>query len=200
LLAYDEATSLTEPKPVTDLIRPAPKPTFLLTLTDGQGETETFEATGDHPWLIAVAGAGKRWAETRELAAGALLLAADGETLLLVSVAATGCTGRTYNLTVDDHHTFLVGEDGVIVHNAVCPLQMAVAAARYPGKAGKFEYHHIWPKYLGGARNGPTARIDAAYHQMITNKFREYAAYGEGYKGVDVKKLMEKVYVDFPLP
>lgn len=42
VMAYDEATGKVEAKPVTDLIRPEPKETFLLAMTDAQGERETF--------------------------------------------------------------------------------------------------------------------------------------------------------------
>lgn len=71
----------------------------------------------------------------------------------------------------------------------------------YPSKAGKLELHHITPKYLGGAANGALVPLDAAYHQMITNRFR--VAYPYNYpkpNEVDLLGIMDKVYSEYPLP
>jgi hypothetical protein len=54
------------------------------------------------------------------------------------------------------------------------------AEARYPSKVARCEAHHIFPKYLGGDPNGETALIPAAYHQLITNAFRDLWSYGIG--------------------
>lgn len=75
------------------------------------------------------------------------------------------------------------------------------AQARYPNKAGKFEDHHEDPKYMGGDPKGPTRRIDAAYHQDITNEFRRHHGYGLGNLPEAQRKLiMDEVYKKFPLP
>lgn len=52
------------------------------------------------------------------------------------------------------------------------------AQQMYPKKAGKTEYHHISPQYLGGPKNGPKVPLDGAYHQQITNEFRNQWRYG----------------------
>lgn len=74
----------------------------------------------------------------------------------------------------------------------------------YPKKTGKTEYHHITPQYLGGAKNGPTVPLDAAYHQQITNEFRNLAPYGQGLKeslsSVELQNIMDRVYTKYPLP
>ena len=72
----------------------------------------------------------------------------------------------------------------------------------YPGKAGKTEWHHIEPKYLGGAFDGPLSPLDAAYHQVITNEFRRLHSYGKGKISNcdDRKKIMKQVYEKLPLP
>jgi RHS repeat-associated protein len=78
---------------------------------------------------------------------------------------------------------------------------VAAAQARYPAKAGKIEMHHIAPKYLGGDPFGPTVPLDGAYHQMITNEFRNAVPYGTGPIPPDeLHQLMQKVYATFPLP
>jgi len=72
----------------------------------------------------------------------------------------------------------------------------------YPKLVGKFQDHHIWPQYLGGAKDGATARIPSAYHQLITNEFRKLAPYGQKVQrsAEEVEKIMREVYSKFPLP
>jgi RHS repeat-associated protein len=71
----------------------------------------------------------------------------------------------------------------------------------YPDKRGKFENHHIDPKYLGGNPNGPTSRIDAEYHQNITNRFRDLHPYGGGrLPPAERQRIMNEVYRDLPIP
>ncbi|HYO56598.1 hypothetical protein [Archangium sp.] len=80
---------------------------------------------------------------------------------------------------------------------------MAEAKRRFPHLYGKpKQEHHIHPKYLNGPENGPTVDLDPAYHQLITNAFREEYGYGQ----VDPpppgeqQKIMRKVYSRYPLP
>ncbi len=73
------------------------------------------------------------------------------------------------------------------------------AETLYLKKAGKFEMHHIFPKFLGGPENGELSRIPAAYHQLITNEFRTLTKnYNDFSRSAD--DLMQEVYSKFPLP
>ncbi len=76
------------------------------------------------------------------------------------------------------------------------------AQQAYPKLAGKIQNHHITPKFLGGAKNGPTVPLDAAYHQQITNAFRQAWSYGKGPITDPVlrRQIMDQVYKQFPLP
>jgi hypothetical protein len=75
------------------------------------------------------------------------------------------------------------------------------ARKRYPKKADKYERHHVTPKYLGGSEKGLTVPIDAAYHQQITNAFRAEWGYGRGKPSPEqLRDIMQRVYVKFPLP
>jgi hypothetical protein len=80
----------------------------------------------------------------------------------------------------------------------------AVQAAQkaYPKKAGRIEQHHITPQYLGGAKDGPLAPLDAAYHQQVTNEFRKQWGYGIGkpQDANDLRRIMDNVYGKYPLP
>lgn len=71
----------------------------------------------------------------------------------------------------------------------------------FPKKAGKFENHHEWPRYMGGPAGGPLSNINAAYHQLITNEFRRLAPYGKlQLSPAEAKEIMEQVYAKYPLP
>lgn len=65
---------------------------------------------------------------------------------------------------------------------------------------GKKQNHHVWPGYLGGARNGMTIPLDPAYHQLITNAFRANAKYGVYYTPQQAFEALLKVYSVFPPP
>jgi hypothetical protein len=78
---------------------------------------------------------------------------------------------------------------------------VAAAEKDYPKKAGKFENHHIVPKYLGGDEDGPTVRLPSAYHQYITNEFRSAWPYGRSQPGPnELDDIMNRVYSKYPLP
>ena len=75
------------------------------------------------------------------------------------------------------------------------------AQERYPKKAGKFELHHIEPKYMGGDPNGQLIKLDASYHQMITNEFRSLYPYKRTPINMNLRiDYMNQVYRKFPLP
>jgi RHS repeat-associated protein len=113
VLAWDEKSGVVEPRAVTNLIRPEPKLIWQLDARDADGETEVFHVTDDHPWLVNGAG----WVETKDLRAGKVLTTVDKRGMTILDIAPTDRVERTYNLTVDGFHTFLVGEDGAVVHN-----------------------------------------------------------------------------------
>lgn len=48
---------------------------------------------------------------------------------------------------------------------------LKAAQQSYPKLAGKTQLQQITPKYLGGPTNGPLIKLDAVYHQQITNVF-----------------------------
>jgi RHS repeat-associated protein len=74
------------------------------------------------------------------------------------------------------------------------------ANQRYPKKAGRpDENHHIVPQYLGGDPNGLAVSLPAAYHQLITNAFRNLWPYGSPKPSPkQLQRLMDQVYKQFP--
>lgn len=70
----------------------------------------------------------------------------------------------------------------------------------YPNKAGKIEYHHPLPKYMGGDPNQKLIPLDAAYHQMITNEFRNKWSYGQQYPTYEkALEYARQIYSKYPL-
>jgi RHS repeat-associated protein len=117
VLAYDVATGKMAPKPVLNVIKTEAKPTYNIVLRAKNGEIARFEATDDHPWLVAA----KEWRTTSQLATGDWLIAADGERFEVVEIGLTGEVEIAYTLTVDGFQTYIIGEVGIVVHNANCP-------------------------------------------------------------------------------
>ncbi len=126
VLAKNQQTSEIAAKPVTDLVRPDPKPLYRLDLTDAGGEAEAFHATDDHPWKVE----GKGWVDTLNLKPGDRIDTGSGADMVVSALTITGRVETTYNLTIANWHTFLVGEDGAVVHNIDCKK-------RIPGLSGK---------------------------------------------------------------
>jgi hypothetical protein len=61
--------------------------------------------------------------------------------------------------------------------------------------------HHIIPKYLAGFATPDVAKLPAAYHQLITNAFREAWPYGAGQPNPQTLiNIVRKVYSSYPLP
>jgi hypothetical protein len=116
--AWDEDTKLVSPQRVIDLIRPEPKLIWRLETLNADGETEVYEVTDDHPWYVeGLSGGRGEWVKTKDLRTGQRIETADDRGLLILEIARTDRAERTYNLTVEGLHTFLVGEDGAVVHN-----------------------------------------------------------------------------------
>lgn len=80
---------------------------------------ETLTATHEHPFWSP---SENRWVEAGQLKPAMTLLTDDGTTVIVTANRAYAKHARTYNLTVDDLHTYyvLAGETPVLVHNSNC--------------------------------------------------------------------------------
>ncbi len=83
------------------------------------GGVEKLTATHEHPFWSP---SENRWVEAGELQPAMTLLTDDGATVIVTANRPFTKHARTYNLTVDDLHTYyvLAGKTPVLVHNSNC--------------------------------------------------------------------------------
>ncbi len=151
-----------------------------------------------------------RWVNSHELRCGDRLIGQDGKLRTVLKIEQEFVQAfLVHNLTIDEQHTFGVGPDALLVHNtAKCDADydalVEAAKQKYPKKANlPDESHHIDPQYLTKSKGGPKANLPAAYHQEITNAFRNEVPYGtvnEPLSGTKLQGIKERVYGQFPLP
>jgi RHS repeat-associated protein len=178
VLAYNEANGQIIAKPVSALIRPAPQATFEVKLEAAANQDrEVFRASADHPWLLTDG----QWVHTQDLKAGRHVKTATGIDLIVTALKATGKIEQTYNLTVDDMHTYLIGTDHVVVHNAgVC--MMAI------------EWHHMLPRKF--SKQFANAGLDIEkFKEPLT--FFEHRAAGNGVHAGAAEESWNGVWKEF---
>ncbi|WP_103533739.1 polymorphic toxin-type HINT domain-containing protein [Streptomyces sp. SM11] len=119
VLATDPANGATGPRRVTDLIVTGGDKYFSeLTLATPHGE-EKVTATEEHPfWAVSE----NKWVEAAEIEAGMTLRTDEGGTATVRATRFFYQHARTYNLTVEDLHSYyvLAGKTPVLVHNSRC--------------------------------------------------------------------------------
>lgn len=117
VLATDPETGVTGKRRVTHLIVTEHDKYFNeLTIATDDG-LEKLTATHEHPFWSP---SEHRWVGAGELKPGMTLLTDDGDTVIVTGNRPFAKHAKTYNLTVDDLHTYyvLAGETPVLVHNS----------------------------------------------------------------------------------
>lgn len=102
-----------------------------LSIRTKQG-VKKLTATYEHPFWMPSLGA---WVGARSLTAGMELRTPNGSTVTVVGNRAYTKRARTYNLTVEDLHTYyvLAGQTPVLVHNSNCPTASKYEDITSPG-------------------------------------------------------------------
>ncbi|MFF7138730.1 polymorphic toxin-type HINT domain-containing protein [Streptomyces sp. NPDC008196] len=119
--ATDPRTGESGPRKVTHLIITEHDKHFNeLSIATGDG-IEKLTATFEHPFWSPSEG---DWVDAGALKPGMTLLTDKGDTVIVTGNRAFAKYARTYNLTVEDLHTYyvLAGETPVLVHNSNCDL------------------------------------------------------------------------------
>jgi hypothetical protein len=108
---------------------------------------EELTATHEHPFWSPSSNA---WIEAGNLQPGTTLLTDDGDLVIVTANRPFTQHARTYNLTVDDLHTYyvLAGETPVLVHNSNCN---SLTRAQADDVADYLGYKKTKQKSAGGA-------------------------------------------------
>lgn len=117
VLATDPETGKSGPRKVTRLIVTEDDKHFNeLSIATPDG-IEKLTATHEHPFWSP---SEREWVEAGDLKPTMTLLTDEGDTVLVTANRSFTKQARTYNLTVDDLHTYyvLAGETPVLVHNS----------------------------------------------------------------------------------
>ncbi|MFD4833898.1 polymorphic toxin-type HINT domain-containing protein [Streptomyces uncialis] len=117
VLAADPETGESGPREVTALIRTQGEKFFNDLSIATEDGVRKLAATHDHPFWSPSEDA---WLEARQLKPGMTLSTDDGDTVIVTGNHEYTRHARTYNLTVEDLHSYyvLAGETPVLVHNS----------------------------------------------------------------------------------
>ncbi|CAL9325026.1 polymorphic toxin-type HINT domain-containing protein [Streptomyces sp. SudanB91_2054] len=121
VLATDPETGKTAPRQVTRLIVTDDDKHFNELAIATEDGIEELTATHEHPFWSPSEHA---WVAAGDLKPGMTLRTNEGDTVIVTGNRSFSMKARTYNLTVDDLHTYyvLAGATPVLVHNSNCPL------------------------------------------------------------------------------
>ena len=137
VLAYDEATGEQAYKPVVRLFRNETLKWCTVSVAVA-GIVESITSTPGHKYYLpenrvnreigekqehaSYTGLSEKWVSACNLKAGDKVLLSDGEYGIIQSVKVEELSSpeTTYNLEVEDFHTYYVGERSVCVHNVGC--------------------------------------------------------------------------------
>ncbi|AWW42162.1 hypothetical protein DN051_40150 [Streptomyces cadmiisoli] len=166
--AADPETGESGPRKVTHLIVTRHDKHFNDLSIATEDGIEKLTATHEHPFWSPSQDA---WVDAANLTPGMTLLTDDGTTVIITDNKAFTRAATTYNLTVDDLHTYyvLAGATPVLVHNsggcnvADGPrLQARLAAEELAGADG-----HAFQKHVVEQGEFPGIRTRAQFADMI---------------------------------
>ncbi|WP_406401961.1 polymorphic toxin-type HINT domain-containing protein [Streptomyces sp. NBC_00879] len=173
VLAADPETGKTGKRKVTRLIVTEDDKHFNeLTISTEDGPKK-LTATHEHPFWSP---SEKQWVEAGKLKPGMRLLTDDGTTVAVAGNRAFAKHARTYNLTVDDLHTYyvLAGATPVLVHNSNgCPAGKAPEAPTIDigNYRGRFQAY----LHRSGMKRLPD---DWDAHHAIPQEYRNHPEFG----------------------
>ena len=147
--AYNERTHQTALRPVTQLFRYQRDTVYVLHTATG----EALRTTSDHPFYVR-----GQWVRVKRLRVGDSLVSQSGQRHVLRRIDLKPEHVTVYNFTVDELHTYFVGQNAILVHNVSCP---PVGQKLLPQKAGPTA------EITTGEVTGKTpAQIDARAKQL----------------------------------
>lgn len=162
VMAADPGTDESGPKEVTRLIRTEDDKRFNELSLATENGIEQLTATYEHPFWSP---SEDDWVEAGALTPGMTLRTDDGRTVIVTANRPYTQHTRTYNLTVDDLHTYyvLAGATPVLVHNS---------NGRNCGPGGSgISARHENAGDIGNYTDGQSTRDPASqwYHEMLSD-------------------------------
>lgn len=150
VLATDPETGETGSRKVTHLIITEDDKHFNELSIATEDGIEKLTATYEHPfWSPSEQG----WIEAGGLTPGMSLLTDEGDTVVVTANRTYEDNVRTYNLTVDDLHTYyvLAGTVPVLVHNSgLCPEKIDDVFHNPSGRSSQDQFEYHWDKHAKG--------------------------------------------------
>ena len=120
--------------------------------------------------------ADKGWTEAIEIEVGDKVLLQDGTTAIIEDKIAEqfDTPVKVYNFTVDEFHTYFVGEDRVLVHNSCLTDVQREVWKKYTGTEAKGEVHHGLPEELSDwfLKRGLDVNSGEFYYDLPTDVHR----------------------------
>ncbi|GFE89757.1 TadE/TadG family type IV pilus assembly protein [Steroidobacter agaridevorans] len=145
-------------------------------------EASRFAVTEEHPLWVQ----GRGWTAVRDIALGAPIATADGDTLVLEN-RRVDAPLQVFNLTVAEDESYFIGDERVWAHNATCTLRVRYSVPRSPSNFT-----------LGATDGGPGAWSSITrpdndayrYQELITGAPRgvEYNVNGVNFDGYDADR------------
>ena len=155
-------------KPVTALFNHQSDAVYNITFASDKNSSETIGVTYQHPIFSVTAG---DWRLAGEFEVGEKVLTKEGEATV-TNTEKKGGSELVYNLEVKDFHNFLVGNEGVVVHNSCWDMAKKVVS----GAISKAE---IW-----AMKGYPAIFKRGNIIEQIIRKGKYTKGKGWGYTGV----------------
>ena len=157
VMAYSEETGNFEYRTVTQVIQNETNETVQLSING-----EIIESTANHPYWN-----GSDWIAAGSLSPGDIVITADMGPAAIESVNTAKYLEpiTTYNLCVDEYHSYLVGEVGAVVHND-CTIN-----SEYAGKTKYLDDTELAKKYPEGVKFTEAGYPDFSNYAVTTVKF-----------------------------
>ena len=105
-------------------------------------ENDSVESTLKHPYLTK-----KGWIEANDIRVGDLILTNNGEYERVLNVQTVNYDDpiKVYNMSINNNHTYVVGNDNLVVHNK-CNINSEYAGKKYEFEKGS----NLSKKYPNG--------------------------------------------------
>lgn len=199
VLSYSELTGAVALKEITETMVNTSNDICTIALDSG----ETITSTSLHPWYVQ----GKGWTPAYALTSADELLTESGEEVRILGVNRQILDEpvNVYNITVDeveseDYHTYYVGSDSVLVHNACTKSNYK---SKFEDNIGQklpdnYQAHHSLPQKYSKIMDNANINIhEPQYmrglpkdvHQKVTNMWRNW---DKAQKAIDAGKIIEQ--------